>query len=1085
MNQSLRKPKPGLLILFLLLLGAASMSAQDRTIRGRVTDSYNEPIPGATVVLKGTTTGTVADVDGNFSVAVTGDNPVLVISSTGFEKQEVTVGTQTTLDIQLKDSEALLTELVVTGYTVDTRRQTTGAVSTVKSRDLTAVPTGNVEQQLQGRVAGVTVITNGQPGTSSIVRVRGFGSFGGNEPLYVVDGVPTDNTEFLAPDDIETTTVLKDAAAASIYGARAAGGVIVFTTKKGNKSPQKMKVIYDGLVGVTTPGSAQEMLNPQEQADWTWAALKNAGQTPEHPQYGSGATPVLPDYINVGGASGVSGPIDLEAEKAKYNIDPSAGSIYQVVKANKSGTDWYDAITRNAPMTRHTLGFLGSTEDARYYISMSMQDQAGILTYNNFKRYTFRANTEFNLGKRVRIGENLQFTYRQVLAQSGDNNGRGVADDENQILSAFRMAPIIPVYDEFGGYAGTAAKGFNNPRNPVAERDGSANDRGHGKNGFGNLYAELDIVNGLTFRTSIGGGFADFFNHGYGRLQYENSENNASFSYFEGGGNFSSWVFTNTLSYKKTFGTSTIDVLGGMEALESFKGRFYNGSGINPFSTDPDYVTLSTVSSRVVNSGISNGVRFYSMFGRFNYSLLDKYYFSAVVRRDGSSRFGANNRYGVFPAFSAAWRVTGERFMGGVSWIDDLKIRGGWGQMGNSNNVDPDNQYSLFGTSFDNSSYDINGSNTSAAEGFYKTRIGNPDAKWEANTTMNIGFDALFFNGKLDVILDLWKRETNDLLFAVPLPTVIGSYAASPAVNIASMLNEGIDLQIVNKGRFGAKSTYELTVTGGWLRNEIQELAPNVDYFDGPGGTYRLGSNPVRNQLGSSISSFFGYQVLGYFNNQSEVDAAPEQPGAAPGRFRFADLDGYDDEGKLTGVPDGKIDAADRTVIGSPVPKFMGGVNFKVSLGAFDVETYLYTSLGNKIFNLSKWYTDFYPSFSGAAVSARVKNSWTPTNQGAEAPIFENVSNFSTNVEANSWYVEDGSYLRLQNISIGYNLPLSWFNNKVSRARIYASTNNVFTITGYKGLDPGVGGAVDTNFGIDIGNYPVTRSFMFGAGFTF
>ncbi|HRI58335.1 MAG TPA: SusC/RagA family TonB-linked outer membrane protein, partial [Saprospiraceae bacterium] len=560
MNQALRTPKPGLLILLLLLLGFASLSAQDRTIRGRITDAYNEAIPGATVVLKGTTTGTVADVDGNFTVAVSGENPVLVISSTGFEKQEITVGAETTINVVLKDSDALLTELVVTGYTVDTRRQTTGAVSTVKSRDLTAVPTGNVEQQLQGRVAGVTVITNGQPGTNSIVRVRGFGSFGGNEPLYVVDGVPTDNTQFLSPDDIETTTVLKDAASASIYGARAAGGVIVFTTKKGNKSAQKMKVTYDGLVGVTTPGSAQTMLNPQEQADWTWVALKNAGQTAEHPQYGNGATPVLPDYINVGGAPGVFGPLDLEAEKAKYNVDPAAGAIYQVVEANKAGTDWYDAITRNAPMTRHTLGFTGSTENARYYLSFSLQDQAGILIYNNFKRYTFRSNTEFNIGKRVRIGENLQFTYRQVLAQGGENNGQGVADDENQILSAFRMAPIIPVYDEFGGYAGTAAKGFNNPRNPVAERDGAANDRGHAKGGFGNIYGEVDILDGLMFRTSIGGNYADFFSHSYGRLQYENSENNASFSYAENGGNFFSWVFTNTLNYKKTFGTSAIDV---------------------------------------------------------------------------------------------------------------------------------------------------------------------------------------------------------------------------------------------------------------------------------------------------------------------------------------------------------------------------------------------------------------------------------------------------------------------------------------------------------------------------------------------
>jgi hypothetical protein len=295
------------------------------------------------------------------------------------------------------------------------------------------------------------------------------------------------------------------------------------------------------------------------------------------------------------------------------------------------------------------------------------------------------------------------------------------------------------------------------------------------------------------------------------------------------------------------------------------------------------------------------------------------------------------------------------------------------------------------------------------------------------------------------------------------------------------MLNEGIDLQIVNKGRFGANSRYELTLTGSWLHNEITSLAPGIDYFDSSPGTNRLSSPPIRNQIGYSISAFYGYQVLGLFANQAEVDGAPTQDGAGPGRFRFADLNGMDDQGKLTGRPDGKIDAADRTYLGSPVPKFMGGVNFKVVLGNIDVETYIYTALGGKIYNLSKWYTDFYPSFTGAAISSRVKDSWTTSNLGAELPIFENVSNFSTNTQSNSFYVEDGSYARMQNLAIGYTVPASALSKlKVKRLRLYVSTNNVFTISKYKGLDPAVGGAVDTTFGIDIGNYPVTRSFMFG-----
>lgn len=1075
-------------LMLLLFLASNSLQAQGRRLTGKVSEALG-PLPGATILVKGTTTGAVTDANGDFTVTVPGNDAVLVISATGFETQEIPVGEETTVTVMLSESAASLNEVVVTGYTVDTRRQTTGSVSTVKTRDLTAVPTGNVEQQLQGRVAGLTVITNGQPGTNSIVRVRGFGAFGGNEPLYIVDGVPVANTEFLAPDDIESTTVLKDAASASIYGARAANGVIVYTTKRGKKTAQKLTVTYDGLYGVTTPGKGQEILNPQEQADWTWTALQNAGITPTHPQYGTGASPVLPDYINVGGQSGVIGSLNLADYEDDYNVDPTLGAVFQVVKADKAGTDWWDAITRNAPMMRHSLGFSGATESSRYYASFSLQEQDGILIHNAFRRYSFRVNTEFDLGKRLRIGENLQFTYRAVRGQGGGNNGQGIAESESNVLDAFRMPPIIPVYDEFGGYAGTAAKGFNNPRNPVANRDGSANDRGFGAGGFGNLYAELDLIDGLTLRSSIGGGYNSFFNKFYTRLQYENSENNASFNFGEGGGNGFSWTFTNTLAYKKQFGNSKVDLLAGIEALNTGKGRALSGSGLNPFSTDPDYVTLSTVSSagKQVNSNIFSGVNFYSLFGRANYGFMDKYYVTGVIRRDGSSRFGANERYGIFPAFSAAWRVTGENFMKGITFLDDLKIRGGWGQMGNSNNVDPNNQFSLFSSSIDNAAYDIAGTNSSTAEGFYKSRVGNPNAKWETSTTTNIGIDALLFGGKLDVILDFWKKETDDLLYQVPLPDVLGNFAAAPSVNIASMLNQGVDVQLVNKGNITGNIKYEFTVTGSWLKNEITSLAPGVDYFDRSPPTNRLSTPPIRNQLGYSISAFYGYQMIGYFADAADVTNSPTQAGAAPGRFKFADIDGFDDEGKLTGIPDGMIDAADRTYLGSPVPKFLGGVNLKVSIGSFDVETYMYTSVGNKIFNLSKWYTDFYPSFSGAAVSARVKNSWTPGNQNAETPIFENVSNFSTNTQANSWYVEDGSYFRMQNLSIGYNLPLSWFkgNSRFTRARVYASTNNVFTISKYKGLDPGVGGAVDTTFGIDIGNYPVTRSFMFGLGLTF
>ncbi len=1059
--------------LLFLFLGIGSVFAQ-RTITGTI-NGTDGPIIGASILVKGTTIGTVTDENGNFSLTTKETNPTIVVSALGYSSQELVPDSQTAYNLNMKEDVSQLNEVVVSGYYTETKRQTTGSVSTVKSKDLVAVPSGNVEQQLQGKVAGVTVITSGQPGTTSIVRVRGFGSFGGNEPLYVVDGVSTPNIDFLNPDDIESTTVLKDAAAASIYGARAASGVIVFTTKKGKKTERKLSVTYDAIYGITDPGSGQAILNPQETADWTFNAQRNAGQVPSHPQYGSGATAVLPDYINVGGRAGVIGTLDLAAEKLKYNVDPAAGAVYQVVRANKAGTDWYKAITRNAPLFRQNLGFSGATENMRYYVSLGSQTQQGILLNNDFNRYNLRANTEFDVFKNFRIGENLQFSYLAINGLTGGSGGQGASSEENDILQAFRMPSIIPVYDEFGGYAGTAAKGFNNPRNPVANRDGLKDNKGYSYNAFGNIYAELDIIPGLTARTSIGGRHYNNYYNGTGRLQYENSENNSSFSVYEGAGEGTDWVFTNTLDYKKTFGIHGIDVLVGQEAITKGIGRSIQGNGLNPFATDPNYVTLNTVSSigKSVGSNLNTPTTYASFFGRINYSFNDKYYITAVVRRDGSSVFGPSTRYGVFPAFSAAWRVTGEDFAKNSSWLSDLKIRGGWGQMGNEKNVSPTNQFSLYAPSLDQSSYDINGTKTSVTGGFYRNAIGNPNAKWETATTANIGFDASLFKNKLEIVFDLWRKQTDGLLFNVAIPDVIGSVAQAPAVNIGSMFNQGIDIQVINRGRISGDLNYEVNLTAGLLENKITKEAPPQTYFDLFNG--RLSSTIIRNAVDQPLSSFYGYKVAGIFQNQAEVDAAPKQGGKGIGRFKFVDVNG-----------DGVIDAKDRTFIGSPIPTFTGGLNLKLSYKAFTVETYIYTSLGNKIYNLSKWFTDFYPSFPGAAIGARVKSdTWTPTNTGATTPIFENASNFSTNQQSTSFYVEDGSYLRMQNLSLSYQLPLSFIKGVVRKARVFASANNIFTITKYKGLDPGVGGAADTNFGIDVGNYPVTRSYTFGVNVGF
>ncbi|WBL43669.1 TonB-dependent receptor [Algoriphagus halophytocola] len=1072
------------LLVLLVLTGAAAFA--QKTVTGTVLDEFDVGLPGASILIKGTTTGTTTDIDGKFSLEVPSNDAVLVFSFIGYAKVEEVVGNRSVIDLKLQPDETSLTELVVTGYTIDSRRETTGAIATVDAKDLAVIPTGNVEQALQGRVSGVTVITNGQPGTSSIIRVRGFGAFGGNQPLYVVDGVPVGSTDFLNPDDIESTTVLKDAAAASIYGARAASGVIIYTTKRGKRGNQKLRVDYNGMFGMTTPGEGIDMMNPQDQATYTWLAETNAAAAEgrdvnySHPQFGTGATPVLPYYIRVGSEAGVAGPFSadrLAEEAAKYNVDYGKGPIYQLVRAaTGEGTDWYDAITRTAPLNRHSIGVNGGSEFSRFFVGFGFQDQAGILKNNDLRRMTLRANSEFDITNRIRIGENFQATYRRVLGQSGGNGGQGVARDENSILGAFRMSTIIPIYDEFGGYAGTAAQGFNNPRNPVAERDALVDNRNFNANIFGNVYAEIDLIKDLTFRTSIGGQYNNYYYYNYSRRQYENLENNSAFGYSEGSGYNFAWTFTNTLTYKKTFDKHAFDFLGGIEALNTGSGRNIDASGQNPFSQDPDFITISNlpVSSRIVNSGLYRGVNFYSLFGRLNYTYNDKYLFSAVVRRDGSSRFGENARYGVFPAFSAAWRISSEGFLSGSTWIDDLKIRGGWGQMGNSNNVDPNNQYSLFGGDIGASSYDINGSNSSAIIGFRRTRIGNPNAQWETAVTQNIGFDGTFFNGRMDVIFDLWKKDTKDLLFQVPIPSTAGYNAAAPAVNIGEMLNQGADLLVAFRGNLTSDFTYEVSVNGSLLKNEIVSLAPGLTVITSANPSFR-GIEPIRNMVGESLSSFFGYEVEGLFSSAEDVANHAIQDGAAPGRFKFRDVDG-----------DGEITPDDRKILGAPIPDFTGGMNFTLGYKGFDLSAYLYTSIGNEIWNQSKWFTDFYSTFEGAATSERLKNAWTPQNLNATTPIVEKAANFSTSNVGNSFYVEDGSYLRLQNVTLGYTLPPSLLEKwKLERLRVFASANNLFTITGYEGLDPAVGGDADLTFGIDVGNYPVTRGYTFGLNVSF
>lgn len=1041
--------------------------AQQKTVTGKVVNAKDSlPVDLATVSVKGTKTGVTTSANGEFTISHPADKNTLIVSSIGFEDVEVNIAGSSSINILLKEKSSSLNEVVITGYSGQQRKNIVGAVSTIKGDQLAAVQTGNVEQQFQGRVPGLTVITSGQPGTTSQVRIRGFGSFSGNDPLYVVDGIPTTNIDFLNGNDIESTTILKDAASASIYGARASAGVILVTTKKG-KSGKGLKVTYDMSYGVTMPGKGIDLLTPQQQADLTWVALRAAGQidtttgNPTHPQYGTGVNPALPDYLKVGEESGLSGlaSTDPRLNVAKYNLNFDKGAIYQVIKANKGGTNWYKALTETNPIQNHTLGLSGGNENAKYYAGLSYFNEQGTVINTNVKRYSFRLNTEFKVKENIRFGQNFQFTFRE-------NPNIGGPAGENDILFALTINPLLPAYDEGGGFAGTTAKGFNNSTNPVARRIRSKGNKGFSSGIFGNLYGEVDFAKHFTFRSSFGGSFGFFQNRFLNYRTYENSENVGSYTFGEGAGNFGGWTWTNTVRYGQIFGKHNINFIGGIEAIADGYFRGLNGSGLNPFNINANYLTITNTdaSGRAVGSSGSPLVKLFSQFGKVDYSYNDRYLFTATLRRDGASVFSSKTQYGIFPAVSAGWRITEENFMKEISWINELKIRGGWGKMGNSR-ISPNNLANSAGSQ-PTFGYDLGGSNTSTLSGLALNGIGNPNAKWEENTTINIGFDGTLLKNKLDIIFDWYTRKTKDLLFRDNLAATLGQ-ATRPFVNIGSMKNSGIDIMLTYKGKEG-NLRYAADFIFTKYKNEITKVSEGTDFFD-VNFSNRIGGGDVRNAKGQAVSSFFGYQVAGLFQDAADVTKSAKQDGAAPGRFKYADIN-----------TDGKIDDKDRTYIGNPNPDFTYGFNARLNYGNFDFEALFYGVAGGEVLNFTKWFTDFYPSFAGIGKSTRVLNAWTTTNTNTDIPRFENVSNFSTNAVLNSYYIEKGSYLRLRSVKLGYSLPAPALKRiGIDKLRFFVQGTNLFTSTKYTGTDPAVSG-VDTNFGVDVGNYPVNRQILFG-----
>jgi TonB-linked SusC/RagA family outer membrane protein len=1073
--------KKGIVFLILLCAIANSLLAQ-RTITGKVSDAAGA-IPGATVLIKGTTTGTATDLDGNFSLSIKDDNTTLVFSAVGYSEQTIAVGNQSVINILLKEDVATLNELVVTGYGTQSKKSITGAVATLDAAQLLTTPSTNVGQAMQGKVAGVTVGNENAPGGGVMVRIRGFGTINDNSPLFVVDGVPTKgNLNTLNLNDVENMQILKDASAASIYGSRAGNGVVIITTKRGKKG--KPVFTYDTYYGVQQPGKGLDMLNTQQYADLTWTSRKNSGVVaangnPAHAQFGNGSTPVIPDFIFPAGASASDPRVaNVNGVYTNYSADIDGADFnktkWLITKANKEGTNWFDEIFRTAPIQNHQLGVSGGNDNGRYAMSLNYFDQEGTMIYTNFKRYSLRANTEFNVNKRVRIGQNFQAAFGDRINQPNGNS-----NESNPISFAYRIQPIVPVYDVSGiNFGGTRGTDLDNSRNPVGDLYRNKDNHQLEMRLFGNAYAEVDLLKNLTAKTSFGVDYNTFNFRNYTIRDIESAEARGSNSLTTNNSYEWTWTWYNTLNYTLDIGKNQrLNVLAGTESIKSYF-EFFDASRTSFAIDDLTNRFLSAGTGVQTNNGGAADWRLASEFGRVNYAIGDKYLFDATLRRDRSSRFAKTNRVAYFPAVSAGWILTKEGFLDGAkSWMPYAKIRVGWGQTGNQE-IGNYNSFTQFSTNPITSFYDLNGSRSSARPGYELVQFGNSNAKWETTTSTNVGLDATFLKGNLDFSFDVYQRRTTDMLFPVEPPLTSG-VATAPFQNIGIMTNKGVDLSLNYHASMG-DFTYSVGGNISMYKNNLEKsnADPNYQYF---GINDERVQNFVVSQQGYPISSFFGYTILGIFQSDEAGKAAPAQFGSAAenkaGRFQFKDTNG-----------DGVVNSKDLSIIGNPHPDFSYGINVNVNYKSFGLSIFGQGVQGNQIFNYVKYWTDF-PTFGGNRSLRMFTQSWEPGKTNAVLPQLK--SSDQVSIQPSTYYLEDGSYLRLKNVQLTYTMPKELISKVgLSNVRIYLQGQNLVTLTKYSGLDPEINlrnyaSGNDRQIGVDGGAYPAAKQYIVGLNVSF
>lgn len=1026
--------------MILFMISSGFSLAQEITVNGVVNDETGLPIPGVNIIIKGTNVGTTTDFDGIFNIA-TEIGSTLTFSYVGYVSQDIVITNNNNLSVTLVEDLARLEEVVVIGYGTQKKSVVTGAISGVKQSDLEDVPITRVEQTLQGRVSGVTIAANsGQPGSSSTVRVRGITTLGNNEPLWVVDGVVVDagGIGFLNQSDIASVEVLKDAASQAIYGARSAAGVILITTKKGKSG--KLSINYNGYAGFSSPTRELDLLNATQ-----YATLLNEKS------------------VNGGGSILFSNP-----------------------EALGEGTDWQDVIfSDGAQKTTHELSLSGGNEVSKFYASFGITDQEGIVLsdISNYKRKNIRLNSTHKITDKLTFGQSVGYSNEKTIGIGNTNSEFG-----GPLSSAINLDPITPIVetdpilinqapytnngiwrDVNGNPYGISNLVAQEMSNPLAYQQTQLGNYSWADNFVGNAYLEYEAIKGLKFRTTVGGKLAYWGYDSFTPVSYLNAssivtQNNISRGTNKGFG----WNLENTASYSTTLNKHSFDILLGQGV---YVDNISSGETVTYFDIPVDNYqeasfNFSVPTDQITASGYTGNEHIVtSLFSRLTYNYDEKYLLTAILRRDGSSRFGANNKYGYFPSFSAGWVPSKEAFWNDNDIVNQLKIRGGYGVTGNDNIGD----FQYLSTVGGGRNYAV-GTSGSVTIGNSPNAPSNPDLKWEETSQLNIGFDARLF-GSISVAFDWYKKETTGILQAVTLPGYVGAIG-SPTGNVADMENTGIDLEIGYNKQF---NEVNLSLNGNisYLENEVTFLGNGVEFLSG-GATIQSSTFPItRTQVGQAVNSFYGFRTNGIFQNQTEIDNYVSsngtiiQPNAQPGDFKWKDLD-----------DDGDIDSDDRDFLGSSIPKFTFGFTVNLDYKNFDLLVFTQGATGNKIFQglrrLDISNANYQTSALGRWVGEGTSNDYPRLTTNDSNNNFSNPSDF---------YLEDGDYLRFKTIQIGYTLPSDLLDKYgIDRIRIYFTTENLFTFTKYSGYDPEIGGGI---FGIDRGYYPQAKTNQLGINLQF